>query len=126
MRRAGGHGYCVRFHRLRLLGIPPDRRDFRAPVLAAVPDAAVLRAEHHRCPGVPDVCGGGAVFRVRGPAQGCVCQCVDLRIGSRGALHFQVFRGMVDGGNEAAADFRDVRPGGDADAGDADDREDAL
>lgn len=68
MRRAGGHGDRVLLHGLRLLGIPSDRRDLRAPVRAVVPDAAVLLAEHHRCPGVPDVCGGGAVFRVRGPA----------------------------------------------------------
>ena len=47
-------------------------------------------------------------------------------LGDRGALHFQAFRGRVHDGDEAAADLRDVRPGGDADAGDADGREDAL
>ena len=87
MRRAGGHGDRVRIDGLRLLGIPSDWRDLRAPVLAAVHHAPVLGPELDRRPGVPDVCGGGAVFRVRGPAQGGVCQCVDVSAGCRGVLH---------------------------------------
>ena len=86
MRRTGGYGDCLRVDRFRLLGVPPDRRDVRAPVLVAVPYAAVLRPKLDRRPSVPDVFWGGAVFRVRGPAQGGVCQCVDLSAGRRGVL----------------------------------------
>ncbi len=68
VRRAGGYGDRVRIDGLRLLGIPPDWRDLRAPVLAAVPYAPILHPERNRRPGVPDIFGGGAVFRVRGPA----------------------------------------------------------
>ena len=49
-----------------------------------------------------------------------------MPVGDRGILQFQVFRGHIHDGDEAAADLRDVRPGGDADAGDADGREDAV
>ncbi len=126
MRRPCGHSYRLLVDRLRLLGIPSDWRDVRASVLSAVPYAAVLYLERDWFSGVPDVLGSGAVFGVRGPAQGGVCQCIDLFVGCRGVLLVQAFRGRIHDGDEAVADLRDVRAGGDADASDADGREDAL
>ncbi len=126
MRSSGGYSDCVLLHGVRPLGAASDGRDLRAPVLAAIHHAPILGLELDRRPGVPDVFGGGTVFRVRGPAQGGVCQCVDLPFGHRGLLPVQAFRGRVHDGDEATADLRDVRPGGDVDAGHADGRKDTL
>lgn len=76
--------------------------------------------------GVPDVFGGGALFGVRRPAQGGVCQCIDICLGDIGLFPFQAFWGCVNDGDEAGAYLRHVRVGRYADAGVADGREDAL
>lgn len=76
--------------------------------------------------GIPNVFGRGAVFGVRGLVEGGVCQCIDLCVGDRQLLPFQVPRGRFPAGVEAAADFCHVRSDGHADAGHADDCENAL